>query len=283
MSARGVSRGVVARACGGLRRSLACRALIVGVVASICVPVGAGAEEQPAILKAYGLDWIERVKEEAWPQPRLERPVLCLLDTGVNITPDTPADDLNGPIVARLALDGGTGTAQGDGYPYDHGTQMASIIAAPRNGWGTVGVFPQARIVSIRVTEGTEQFISPTSIRQGVRRCVQFADEIKVRLAVVTIAVTNYAQRPVDVPYWDRARQFARDSDTLVIAAAGNDADSGAVAPLAVPDILSVSAGTDSVEKCPFVAQLDQTPALRGPGCSKTRVGRPVLAPRPLR
>ena len=65
---------------------------------------GAAAEEQPSILKAYGLDWIERVRDDAWPQPKAQRPVICLLDTGVNITPDTPADDPNGPIVARLAL-----------------------------------------------------------------------------------------------------------------------------------------------------------------------------------
>ncbi|MBJ7481934.1 hypothetical protein, partial [Rhodococcus sp. (in: high G+C Gram-positive bacteria)] len=69
------------------------------------VPAVASADDQPAILKSYGLDWIERVRDEAWPQPKEKRPVICLLDTGVAITPDTPADNLLGPIVARLSVE----------------------------------------------------------------------------------------------------------------------------------------------------------------------------------
>src|SRR4051812_24887315 len=41
-----------------------------------------------------------------------EKPAaVCLVDSGVNITPDTPADSPDGPILKRLSLDRGPGTA----------------------------------------------------------------------------------------------------------------------------------------------------------------------------
>ncbi|MBO9531843.1 MAG: S8/S53 family peptidase [Solirubrobacteraceae bacterium] len=246
-------------------------AAVVALTAGGALPAAAGAEEQPAILKAYGLDWIERVRDDAWPQPKAQRPVICLLDTGVNVTPDTPADDPDGPIVARLALDGGTGVAQGTEWQHEHGTQMASIIAAPRNGYGTVGVFPQARIVSIRVTEGTETFIRPEAVYLGVRACVQFAHAADVRTAVVAIPESSYDQRAIDLEQWQSAEALASREGASIVAAAGNEPSAEPVAPFAVPGALVISAGSETGFACSFVAGVDQATALRGPGCFPSR------------
>lgn len=270
------SVGCAARPLPRSAREALGRALLIAVclisLGALVTPSAARAEDQPAILKAYDLDWIERVREEAWPQPKLQRPIICLLDTGVDITPDTPADNPEGPIVARLALDGGTGLAQGTTWEHQHGTQMASIIAAPRNGYGTVGVFPQARIVSIRVTDRTkdEVYITPDGMRRGVRSCANWSAAAGLRIAVVVMAESNYEQRKVDLGAWQDAAQVATDSDALFIAAAGNQADADVVAPAAVGEILTISAGDEKGQPCSFLAGLVQQKAVRGPGCAST-------------
>src|ERR1700731_329801 len=53
---------------------------------------------------------------------------LCLVDTGVNVNPDT-----EGVVVDRTAIDGGSGN---DVSPSTHGTVLAMMAAAPANGWG---------------------------------------------------------------------------------------------------------------------------------------------------
>src|ERR1019366_1054817 len=61
---------------------------------------------------------------------------LCLVDTGVNVNPDT-----EGVVGARTAIDGGSGE---DVSPTLHGTVLAMMAAAPANGWGMVGTAPRS-------------------------------------------------------------------------------------------------------------------------------------------
>lgn len=252
----------------GLRAVLAVAALSCGVLATA---QPAAAEEQPSIVKAYGLDWIQHVREEAWPDPKERRPVICLLDTGVAVTPDTPEDNPLGPIVARLALDGGTGLPQGDTWVHRHGTDMASVIAAPRNDYGTVGVFPQARIVSVRVTEGDETYIHPSDMELGVRACRQWSlDHGNHRVAVVVMAESGYDQRPADAAQWERSAQLATGMGAVFVAAAGNSAGAQLVPPLAIRDLVSVLAGADDGGLCWF-AQAAPIAGLRGPGCTTSQ------------
>ncbi len=242
--------------------ALCCLVLLGGIT-----PV-ASAEDQPSIVKAYGLDWIERVREEAWPQPKDRRPIICLLDTGVAITPDTPEDNPLGPIVARLALDGGTGLPQGDAFEHRHGTDMASVIAAPRNGVGTVGVFPQARIVSVRVTAGAETYITPRAIGLGVHACTRWAVlQQEVRIAAVVMAESFYDQRELDVSSWETATAWAQAAGALFVAAVGNDQNAQAVAPVAAGDALAVGAGDAAGALCSF-AQYQVGVGFLGPGCT---------------
>ncbi len=262
------------------------RMLLAGVGALLLSAAPAAADEQPAILKAYGLDWIERVKEEAWPQPKLERPVICLLDTGVAVTDDTPADNPYGPIVARLSVEDPTGAEQpatpeaaevaakrglpqGDSWLHLHGTRMAAIIAAPRNGSGTVGIFPQARIVSVRVTVGTATHIVPADIPKGVRLCRLWAAQKNASIGSVVMAESQYVQRSADVAQWEDAAKIAALSQGILVAAMGNAADASVVAPLASQSVLTVGAGSDDGSLCPNVPVADGQ--LVGPGCSGLR------------
>ena len=70
---------------------------------------------------------------------------ICLIDTGV-----TPTPDLN--IVGRSAADGGTlDDVRANADSPGHGTAVAHMAAGAVNGWGGAGVFPHARITSVRV------------------------------------------------------------------------------------------------------------------------------------
>src|SRR3954454_22611369 len=99
---------------------------------------------------AYNADWVPYLDPPAKPA------AVCLVDSGVNITPHTPPETPEGPIEKRLALDGGSGLAANSTWEGLHGTRMACVGAAPANGWGAVGFWPGARIISIRAMPAGE-------------------------------------------------------------------------------------------------------------------------------
>src|SRR3954449_6740787 len=77
------------------------------------------------------------------PPPPNGAAAVCLVDTGVDLNPDTASN-----VIARIALDGGDPSDLSDSK---HGTQMAMVMGAPINDWGMVGLWPAVRIVSVRV------------------------------------------------------------------------------------------------------------------------------------
>ena len=109
-------------------------------------------------VSAQNPDWAD-AQPTAWHQlaraesllsaPEPPNPVtVCIVDSGVNMTPD-----LEGVVVERLAYDGGD---PGDTYPQEgiddgHGTYVATFLAGQVNGWGGAGLWPRAKIVSVRV------------------------------------------------------------------------------------------------------------------------------------
>ena len=89
--------------------------------------------------------------EAAGTTPLLHAPpppspaTICLIDTGVTPTPDLT-------IVGRSAADGGTlDDVRASADSPGHGTAVAHMAAGAVNGWGGAGVFPHARITSVRV------------------------------------------------------------------------------------------------------------------------------------
>src|SRR3954451_24162463 len=127
-----------------LRRAAA----LTGVIVALATVAPCALADEVAVpttqATAYNADWVPYLDPPAKPA------AVCLVDSGVNITPDTPPDSPEGPIVKRLALDGGSGLAAKSTWEGLHGTRMAFVGAAPVNGWGAVGFWPAARIISIR-------------------------------------------------------------------------------------------------------------------------------------
>ena len=186
---------------------------------------------------------------------------LCLVDTGVNLNPDT-----EGVVVERTALDGGSGE---DVSPNLHGTVLAMMAGAPANGWGMVGTAPRAiQIVSVRILEPGQTTFPFSAYAAGITACLQCP------AAATTCGSSTSRSAPLKSPSGESYEMLGqRDSKkqanygVAVVAAAGND-DGGAVEyPAAYPGVLSVGAtDTQGGGFCSF-SNRGEGLRLLAPGC----------------
>lgn len=188
-----------------------------------------------------------------------EPAAMCLVDTGVNVNPDTEAS-----VVERTAIDGGSGE---DVSPTMHGTVLAMMAAAPVNGWAMVGTAPGAiRIVSVRILEPGKTTFPFSAYASGIAECLQ-------RQELDNIRVINLSLGTSETPSGEGYKAFANSMKeasnygVAVVAAAGND-DGGPVEyPAAYPGVLSVGASdTQTGQFCPF-SNRGEGLALIAPGC----------------
>ncbi len=184
---------------------------------------------------------------------------LCLVDTGVNLNPDT-----EGVVVERTALDGGSG---GDVSPTLHGTVLAMMAAAPANGWGMVGTAPHAvQIVSVRILEPGQTTFPFSAYMTGIDACLRVRSRYDI--TVINLSLGSSEERsPETTELVSNAVQKAIDYGVAVVAAAGND-DGGPVEyPAAYPDVLSVGAtDTQGGGFCSF-SNRGEGLRLLAPGC----------------
>ncbi len=101
--------------------------------------------------------------------------VLCLVDSGVDVNPDTQAI-----LVARESVFGGT---LDDVTAYHHGTYVAMVAGAAANSWGMIGAWPQLKVLSVRaLAEGSEHLAVthtamalPVALRRSSARASTYA------------------------------------------------------------------------------------------------------------
>lgn len=194
--------------------------------------------------RAYNAEWVPYLDPPEKPA------AVCLVDSGVNITPDTPEDSPEGPIVKRLALDGGPGTAAGSSWEALHGTRMALVGAAPVNGWGAVGFWPGARIISIRaMPQGNTTF--PFQIyADALFMCGTWAASYNVAAVNLSLACDCEPTAREQSLLEDRVVR-SHANGMSVIAAAGNTA--GPVSsPANQPGVFGVAAGDETGGLCTF-------------------------------
>jgi hypothetical protein len=162
---------------------------------------------------------------------------LCLVDTGVNVNPDTES-----VVVERTAIDGGSGS---DVSPTTHGTVLAMMAGAPVNGWGMVGTAPRAiQIVSVRILEPGQTTFPFSSYADGITACLRVRQKYNVRVINLSLGGSE-TQSSQEYESLVNAIERATNYGVAVVAAAGND-DGGTVEyPAAYPAVLSVGA-TDS-------------------------------------
>jgi hypothetical protein len=217
----------------------------------------------PAISQAETVPTAEAVADDGTFLPSIPRPAqpagLCLVDTGVNLNPDTES-----VVVDRTAIDGGSGN---DVSPTTHGTLLAMLAGAPANGWGMVGTAPQSiQIVSVRILEPGQTTFPFSYYAAGITICLQLRQQFNIR--VINLSLGN-SDAPSNRDYETIANavQSANDYGVAVVAAAGND-DGGSVEyPAAYPAVLSVAASdTQGGAFCSF-SNRGEGLRLMAPGC----------------
>ena len=155
--------------------------------------------DQQWYLSGYGV-------KELWDEPIInsERPVIAIIDTGV----DTTHPDLKDNCIEGYDFVNNTANVIDDNM---HGTHVAGIAAAANNGIGIVGANPRALIMPIKVMDKSGRGNTAT-ILQGVN----YAVEHGAKILNLSLGGYGYSKAAADV--YRNASLSA-----IIVAAAGND------------------------------------------------------------
>jgi subtilisin family serine protease len=107
----------------------------------------------------------------------------------------------------------GYGNAELEGPDAGHGTHVAGIVAAMRNGSGVDGVAPAVRIMTLRtVPDGDER-------DKDVANAIRYAADNGARVINMSFGKSHSPQKSVV----DEAVRYAESKNVLLVHAAGND------------------------------------------------------------
>jgi Subtilase family len=174
--------------------------------------------------------WVPAVgADEVQPPPGPGVPI-SVIDDGIDVT----HPELAGRPETRLL------NAQIRGVEHVHGTMVSSVAAAPLNGQGIAGLYPQARLRSYDV---------------GLIRCSDVVAGTDAAIDADETSVLNYSLGFADArdcPALYDAVAVAFGSGHLVVASAGNDGRTRENFPASYPHVLTVAASDPNDETSGF-------------------------------
>lgn len=167
--------------------------------------------------------WINAIEAGAVEPPGPGRPV-TVIDTGT---------DLTHPEFAGRPATTALNTQSVVGPTEEHGTAVASTIAAPPNGQGLVGVYPQAAL-QVWDASPSAPGISLSDVLAGLDAAVRRGR------SVINLSLGS----PYRDPLLEAMVTVAYGTGSLVVAAAGNDRQRGNPLeyPASFPHVLTVGA-----------------------------------------
>ena len=174
--------------------------------------------------------------------------VVAVLDTGVNAShPD---------LVGRILP--GYDFVWNDSDPSDdfgHGTAVAgTIVAAGNNGIGVAGVAPGCNVLPVKVLDSTG-FGAYSSIAEGIRYAVDRGARV-INLSIAGNSPSGTLQDAIN---------YAWSNNVVVVAAAGNNANSNPQYPAACDHVVAVSA-TEPDDTLAYFSSYGSEVMLSAPG-----------------
>jgi len=169
---------------------------------------------------------------------------VAVLDSGI----DSSHVDLVGNLNTNLSTSFVPGEAF-DNPPGRHGTHVSGTIVAGLNGFGIVGVAPDAELVSVKVLSAITGGGSFGGIIQGI----VYAADIDADVVNMSLGIPGGLPRNIQgvsglVTATQRAINYAYQNGVTVVASAGNDArdmdhDASVMSfPGGLPNVITVSA-----------------------------------------
>lgn len=171
--------------------------------------------------------WVDRIGASRAEPPAVGKPV-AVIDLGLDVSHEEFAQRPNTTPLNEQAF----------GRREFHGTAVASIVAAPANGVGLVGVYPEAALMS---WDAGSTFGIPTSeVIAGIGAAVERG------AAVVNLSLGGESRSRLE----EEAILDAVARGLLIVAAAGNERDAGNPPsyPASLPHVLTV-AGTNGFDQ----------------------------------
>ncbi|MBI4425434.1 MAG: S8 family serine peptidase [Elusimicrobia bacterium] len=190
---------------------------------------------EPADARAGEVPWgVQRVNAPAaWSRGRGEGAVVAVVDTGI----DRAHPDLEGRVAGGMNVLDPASPADDD---HGHGTHVAGTIAAEDGDGGVAGVAPRARLLAVKVLDGSGGGM-PSSIVAGIAWATEHgAHVINMSLGGPSSAALR------------RAVQAAAAAGVTIVAATGNDPESPVAAPARYPETLAVTASVQGDGLAPF-------------------------------
>jgi hypothetical protein len=213
-------------------------------IARVIEPDRALVPQRAAVDPLLGLEWwrADVGADQAVP-PGPGEPV-TVIDTGLDVTHPEFAGRPNTTL-----LDAQATSAGGD---EEHGTAVSSVIAAPDNGVGMLGIYPQA---SLQEWDGGAMFVS--DVIRGIDRSLDAGPSV-INMSFGFAGYDQLLADEIDVAF---------GSGSLIVAAAGNDfLEGNAVhSPAALPHVLTVAA-TNEQNSSSFFSNRSLAVDLSAPG-----------------
>ena len=173
---------------------------------------------------------------------------VAVIDTGIDYT----HEDLDGNYK------GGYDFVFNDSNPFDgynsHGTHVAGIIAAERNGFGVVGVAPNASIYAVRVLDSAG-FGTAGWVIAGI----EWAVDNDMDVVVMSLSTSKASQSLRE------ACRNASDAGVLLVAAAGNTDGGNVTYPARYDSVMAVTA-TDPNDNQASLSSIGPEVELAAPG-----------------
>jgi Subtilase family/Bacterial pre-peptidase C-terminal domain len=167
--------------------------------------------------------WLSQIGIDGLTPPGPGIPI-TIVDSGLDVSHPEFAGR---PDIALL------NTQEPEGIGGEHGTSVASVIGAPANGVGVIGIYPQAVLRSWDAARGAGTRLDSSDIASGVLAAA------RAGRGVINLSLGGDRDLAVEL-----AISEAVASGSLVVAASGNDGDRGSSLsyPAALPHVTTVAA-----------------------------------------